>query len=72
MFCIGFFTIEILLPSISKPNYFNSFFFYLDVLATMSLLLDIHEARERERRQAVLAETQRVPLDNETTAQAPG
>ena len=72
MFCIGFFTIEIFLSSISKPNYFNSFFFYLDVLATMSLLLDIHEARERERRQAVLAETQRVPLDNEMTAQAPG
>lgn len=45
IFCICFFTVEIFCSSICKPKYFNSFFFYLDVLATMSLLLDIHEAR---------------------------
>lgn len=45
LFCIAYFTVEIVLTSVCKPNYFLSFFFYLDVLATASLLLDIHEAR---------------------------
>lgn len=45
MFCILYFTLEIVLSSACKPGYFLSFFFYLDVLATLSMLLDIHEAR---------------------------
>ena len=35
------FTIEIIMASISKPEYFNGFFFWLDVISTLSLLLDI-------------------------------
>jgi len=36
-----FFTIEIVLASIGKPDYFNSFFFWLDVLSTASLVTDV-------------------------------
>ena len=32
---------EIILSSLSKPNYFNGFFFWLDFISTLSLLLDI-------------------------------
>jgi hypothetical protein len=39
LFCI--FTIEICLASISKKNYVGSFFFWLDVISTLSLLQDI-------------------------------
>ena len=35
------FGIEIILSSLSKPNYFNGFFFWLDFISTLSLLLDI-------------------------------
>ncbi|EGR28003.1 hypothetical protein IMG5_185050 [Ichthyophthirius multifiliis] len=35
------FSTEIILASICQKNYFNSFFFYLDTVATISLLLDI-------------------------------
>ena len=35
------FSLEILLASLCTPKYFNSFFFYLDSIATISLLLDI-------------------------------
>ena len=36
-----FFTIEIVLASIGKPDYFNSFFFWLDALSTASLITDV-------------------------------
>ncbi len=36
-----FFTVEIVLASISKEEYFNSFFFWLDAVSTASLLPDI-------------------------------
>ena len=36
-----FFGIEIVLASIGKPGYFNSFFFWLDVVSTLSLVTDI-------------------------------
>ena len=36
-----FFTIEIVLASIGKPEYFNSFFFWLDLLSTISLITDV-------------------------------
>ena len=35
------FTFEIIFSSIAKPKYFNGFFFWLDVISTLSLLLDI-------------------------------
>lgn len=36
-----FFTIEIVLESVGNPRYLNSFFFYLDVVSTSTLILDI-------------------------------
>mmetsp|Transcript_25254 Transcript_25254/g.57318 ORF Transcript_25254/g.57318 Transcript_25254/m.57318 type:complete len:1018 (+) Transcript_25254:135-3188(+) len=39
--CLIFFTIEIILSSIGKPDYFLSFFFTLDVIATLSCILDL-------------------------------
>ncbi len=38
---MGLFSVELLLSSISKLNYFNGFFFWLDFISTLSLLLDI-------------------------------
>lgn len=35
------FSIEIFLSTISKPGYVLSFFFWLDVISTISLLIDI-------------------------------
>jgi len=35
------FLIEIILASIGKKDYFNSFFFWLDFLSTLSLVTDI-------------------------------
>ena len=35
------FSFEIILASICKLNYFNGFFFWLDIVSTLSLLLDI-------------------------------
>ncbi len=35
------FTLEIVVASLVKPDYFNGFFFWLDVISTLSLLLDI-------------------------------
>lgn len=40
-FALGFFLLELLLMSISIPRYFNSFYFYLDFVATASLIFDI-------------------------------
>jgi len=39
--CLIVFSFEIICSSLSKPGYVNSFFFYLDVISTISLLLDI-------------------------------
>lgn len=39
--CFFLFTIEILLASISKYDYFLSFYFWLDIIATLSLIFDI-------------------------------
>ena len=36
-----FFTIEIVLASIGKPDYLNSFFFWLDFISTASLITDV-------------------------------
>jgi len=38
---LWFFAFEIILNSLVKPNYFNGFFFWLDLVSTASLLLDI-------------------------------
>ena len=35
------FLFEIILASIGKKDYFNSFFFWLDLLSTLSLVTDI-------------------------------
>ena len=39
--CMVCFTLEILLSSFAKKDYFLSFFFYLDVVSTLSLITDI-------------------------------
>ena len=36
-----FFTIEISLNALSQEGYFNSFYFWLDVISTLSLITDI-------------------------------
>ena len=35
------FSLEIFIASLCKNDYFNGFFFWLDVVSTFSLLLDI-------------------------------
>ena len=40
-FAFGMFGIEIFLASISKEDYFLSFFFWLDVVSTVSMIADI-------------------------------
>lgn len=40
-FCFCMFCIEIFLASICKENYFMTFFFWLDVVSTLSMLTDI-------------------------------
>jgi hypothetical protein len=39
--CFAAFTIEIFLASISKEEYFLTFFFWLDVVSTLSMIPDI-------------------------------
>jgi len=39
--CLIGFTIEITLNCLCQDNYFNSFYFYLDVISTVSLIADI-------------------------------
>jgi len=41
MFCLGVFSLEIVLSCLGKEDYFGGFFFVLDVVSTASLLLDI-------------------------------
>jgi len=38
---LGLFSLEIIFSSICKEDYFNGFFFWLDVISTLTLLLDI-------------------------------
>lgn len=39
--CLFFFTLEIILSSLAQPDYFLGFFFWLDLIATISLISDI-------------------------------
>lgn len=39
--CLVAFTIEIVLACLAKKGYFLGFFFWLDIISTLSLLLDI-------------------------------
>ena len=41
IFCFLMFLIEICLACYAKPAYFNSFFFWLDLISTLSILTDI-------------------------------
>lgn len=38
---MGLFTVEIFLNILCQENYFNSFFFYLDAISTLSLVFDV-------------------------------
>ncbi len=38
---MGFFLAEIFLMSISKPGYFAGFYFWLDLISSISLIFDI-------------------------------
>lgn len=40
------FSLEIILACIAKPDYFNSFFFWLDFLSTVSIITDIKPAMD--------------------------
>lgn len=44
--CLIFFSIELGIASICKPDYFAGFYFWLDLVATVSLLLDIPAINE--------------------------
>lgn len=39
--CMGFFVIEIILSSLVKPDYFLGFYFWLDIIGTVSIVFDI-------------------------------
>ena len=39
--CLCVFSIEIIISVLAKPDYFMSFFFWLDLISTVSLILDI-------------------------------
>jgi hypothetical protein len=39
--CMGFFTLEIVLSLINGQDYFLSFYFYLDIISTISMILDL-------------------------------
>ncbi|CAG9331270.1 unnamed protein product [Blepharisma stoltei] len=39
--CLFFFTLEIILSSLAKEEYFLGFFFWLDLISTLSLIIDI-------------------------------
>ncbi|CAD8159659.1 unnamed protein product [Paramecium pentaurelia] len=41
IFCIIIFSTEIVITSIVRKDYFNSFFFWLDIISTVSQILDI-------------------------------
>ena len=39
--CLVFFTLELVLASIAKKDYFLGFYFWLDIISTLSLIPDI-------------------------------
>ena len=39
--CLAFFALELIISSLAKPGYLNSFYFWLDLIATLSLIPDI-------------------------------
>lgn len=39
--CMFFFLVECFLASLAKPDYFAGFYFWLDVVATLSLVFDV-------------------------------
>ena len=39
--CFALFTVEIVLASIAKKDYFFGFYFWLDIISTLSLIPDI-------------------------------
>lgn len=41
LICFGVFTTEIILSSIGIPDYFLGFYFWLDIMSTITLLLDV-------------------------------
>lgn len=41
IFCMVIFTLEIILGVLTKEKYFNSFFFWLDIISTISLIFDL-------------------------------
>lgn len=41
LICFSIFTIEIILSCYAKSDYLNSFYFYLDVISTVTLLFDV-------------------------------
>lgn len=43
--CMFIFTAEIVLSCFFKPGYFNSYYFYLDIISTASLILDFSPIR---------------------------
>jgi class 3 adenylate cyclase len=45
--CMTIFSIECILASIAKVDYFMSFFFWLDIVSTLSMLLDIPAVNEQ-------------------------
>jgi len=40
-FALGFFAVEITINALVQDNYFNSFYFWLDIVSTISLITDI-------------------------------
>ena len=38
---LGIFVVEITINALTQENYFNSFYFWLDVISTISLITDI-------------------------------
>lgn len=41
IFCLFVFAVEIVMSMLSKPGYTWSFFFWLDIISTISLIIDI-------------------------------
>ena len=41
MICFGIFTVEIILSSFAKNDYLLGFYFWLDIVSTLTLLLDV-------------------------------
>ena len=39
--CMVLFALELIMSSIAHKNYFRSFFFWIDLVSTVSMLLDI-------------------------------